>query len=110
MPSGIACPKCGSGDLIKVGAMKGRRPFWGCSNYATTQCDYRLYTSPVKEPCPKCASPFLVVGGTKAERVVKCPNEKCDFSRPLEAQGDDGEAELNAPRGRGRAAGPEATA
>ena len=93
MPSGIACPKCLSGDLIKVGAMKGRRPFWGCSNYATTQCDYRLYTAPLKETCPKCASPFLVVGGTKSERVIKCPNEKCDYSRPMEAQGDDGEAD-----------------
>jgi len=33
MPSGIGCPKCGQGELVKVGAVKGRKPFWGCTNY-----------------------------------------------------------------------------
>jgi DNA topoisomerase-1 len=84
MPSGILCPKCGTGDLTKVGAMKGRRPFWGCSNYATTQCDFRIYTAPIKETCPKCAAAFLVHGGTKSEKTIKCIREGCDYSRPAD--------------------------
>ena len=64
--------------------MKGRRPFWGCSNYATTQCDFRIYTAPIKETCPKCAAAFLVHGGTKSEKTIKCIREGCDYSRPAD--------------------------
>jgi DNA topoisomerase-1 len=93
MPTGIHCPKCG-GDVVKVGgAMKGRRPFYGCSNYATTRCDFRLYQTPVAKPCPKCAATFLVEAGGKTRPVLKCVVEGCGYDEPLEATGGAGEGE-----------------
>jgi DNA topoisomerase-1 len=65
---------------------KGRKPFWGCENYAEgdAKCDFRLYTAPIKEPCPKCGAAFLVHGGTKSEKTIKCIREGCDYSRPAD--------------------------
>lgn len=88
-PSGMRCPKCHAGDLVKVGAAKGRRPFWGCENYRAEdpakKCDFRVYSEPVREPCPKCGAGFLVRAGGKTRPVLKCVSEGCDFERSVEA-------------------------
>ncbi len=101
MPIGIRCPKCSDGEIIKVGAAKGRRPFWGCSNYATDlKCDFRLFQPPVKEPCPQCGATFLVQAGGKARPVLKCLTDGCGFERPLgggDGGDDDGGEEAPAP-------------
>ena len=84
MPSGITCPKCG-GELVKIGSAKGRKPFWGCENYRAegdAKCDYKLYTAPIKEPCPKCGASFLTLAGGKKNPVIKCVKDRCDYSRP----------------------------
>jgi len=109
MPIGIRCPKCHDGEVIKVGAAKGRRPFWGCSNYATElKCDFRLFQAPVKEACPQCNATFLVQAGGKSRPVLKCVTEGCGFERALSAadggDGDgDGAEEAPAPKFRGGA-------
>ncbi len=97
-PSGIRCPKCHAGDLVKVGAAKGRRPFWGCENFrsddAAKKCDFRVYSEPVREPCPKCGSDFLIRAGGKTRPVLKCATPDCGYEKPVEAlDGDDGEGE-----------------
>lgn len=96
MPSGITCPKCG-GDLVKIGTAKGRKPFWGCENYrnedAAKKCDYRLYQTPVKEPCPDCHSNFMVIAGGKSNPVIKCVKEGCGYSRPYDPPSADGDGD-----------------
>lgn len=78
MPLGIKCPKCKEGEIIQVGGAK-RKPFWGCSNYATTKCDFRLYQAPIRRECPQCGAAFLVKSGSKSRPVIKCIADGCGF-------------------------------
>ncbi len=104
MPTGIACPKCG-GDVVKVGSAKSRRPFWGCANYSTTKCDFRLYQPPVIKPCPKCAATFLVQAGGKTRPVLKCVTLSCGYEEAVDPTemdlegggGEDGDVSVQAP-------------
>jgi DNA topoisomerase-1 len=92
VPLGLKCPKCKEGDIIQVGGAK-RKPFWGCSNYATTKCDFRLYQPPIRRECPQCGAPFLVKSGGKTRPVIKCVAEGCGFEEidRAEIDGDEGE-------------------
>ena len=83
---GIKCPKCDKGELVERRS-KARRFFYGCSAYPA--CDYVSWEKPVKEPCPKCNSPFLVFGGKKGgEQSLKCPNKECGYTKPFNAAAD----------------------
>ena len=112
MPLGLNCPKCRVGELIKIGAAKGRRPFWGCANYATEmKCDFRLFTAPVKEACPQCAATFLTRAGGKSRPVLKCLTEGCGFERALDGtEAGDAEGDDAAPSGAPRTARPKRAA
>ncbi|HEV8384437.1 MAG TPA: type I DNA topoisomerase, partial [Candidatus Acidoferrales bacterium] len=56
---GIACPKCGKGELVERMARKGRmRRFYGCNQYP--ECDFTTPYRPIAEPCPKCGAKFIV--------------------------------------------------
>jgi DNA topoisomerase-1 len=100
VPLGIPCPKCG-GDIIEIKSRRrGGRSFYGCSNYsAAIKCDFKLWQKPVKEPCPSCGAPFLVVGGGKKNPSFVCVTENCGFKKPIEealpagAQSGDGAEE-----------------
>ncbi len=95
MPLGIKCPKCSEGDVIQVGGAK-RKPFWGCSNYATTKCDFRLYQPPVKKGCPDCKALFLVKSGGSARPVLKCVTSGCGYEEIDRAEIDgDSEGETS---------------
>jgi len=85
VPLGVPCPKCG-GDIVEIRSKKrGSRSFYGCTNYP--QCDFKLWQRPVKEPCPQCDSPFLVMGGGQKNPKLMCPKGKeCGYSRPLDEQ------------------------
>ncbi len=72
---GINCPRCG-GKMVEKRSRKGR-VFYGCMNYP--KCDFATWDRPLKEPCPKCGSPFLLSKVKKTSREVKCP--ACDYSR-----------------------------
>jgi DNA topoisomerase-1 len=89
VPLGVPCPKCG-GDLIEIrGKKRGGRPFYGCVNYANEaiKCDFKLWQKPIKEPCPLCASPFLVQGGNKNRPLIVCANKECGYKRAVEPEG-----------------------
>jgi len=50
--TGLKCPKCDTGEIIKRRARKGRkRIFWGCDKYP--DCDYASWDDPTKEEEPK---------------------------------------------------------
>jgi DNA topoisomerase-1 len=73
--TGILCPKCKKGEIMKRKSKKGKI-FWGCSNYP--KCDFVLWSEPTGEKCPKCGS--LLVKGNKK---IKCSNKNCDFEKSL---------------------------
>ena len=79
---GIACPKCGKGELVERRARKGRmRVFYGCNQYPA--CDFTTAHKPVAEPCPKCGAAFIVEKRGKQGGVRACLNDKCDWEGPL---------------------------
>ncbi len=75
---GIACPKCGTGELVERMARKGRRRvFYGCNRYP--ECDFTTPHQPILEPCPKCGAPFIVEKRGKLGTVRACLKEGCDW-------------------------------
>jgi DNA topoisomerase-1 len=82
--TGIACPKCAKGSMLKRKSRRGKI-FFSCSTYP--DCDYAVWNEPVEGPCPDCNWPILTVKTTKkrgAERV--CPQPDCKFAEPCEAE------------------------
>lgn len=81
---GVPCPKCGKekgGQLVER-TTKRRRMFYGCNRYP--DCDFTTWDKPIPEPCPKCASTYVLEKFTKTQgRFLKCPNQECDFEREL---------------------------
>jgi DNA topoisomerase-1 len=71
--TGILCPKCKKGEIVKRKSKKGK-VFWGCSNFP--ECDFVLWNEPTGEVCPKCGS--LLV---KENKKIKCSNKNCDFEK-----------------------------
>jgi len=71
--TGILCPKCKKGEIIKRKGKK-KKNFWGCSNWP--KCDFVLWSEPTREICPKCGS--LLV---KENKKIKCSNKNCNFEK-----------------------------
>jgi DNA topoisomerase-1 len=109
VPLGVPCPKCG-GDIIEIRPKKrGGRTFYGCSNWnvETIKCDFKLWQKPIPEPCPACAAPFLVNGGTKTRPMVVCANKECGFKRAASEGGaEEGAAPAAGEAGEASAAAP----
>jgi len=74
---GIACPKCGTGELAERFARKGKRVFYGCNRYP--ECDFTTPNQPIVEPCPKCGAPFIVEKRTKSGVFRSCIREGCNW-------------------------------
>ncbi len=75
---GIACPKCGTGELMERMAKKGRRRvFYGCNRYP--ECDFTTPHRPIAEACPKCGAPLLVEKRSKGGTVRSCLKEDCGW-------------------------------
>lgn len=76
--TGVACPKCNEGHLLKRKSRKGKI-FYSCGRYP--KCDYALWNEPIDKPCPKCAWPILTLKETKrAGRQIICPHEGCGYT------------------------------
>ena len=69
----ISCSKCKKGEIIKKKTKKGK-VFYACNRWP--ECDFALWEEPSGEFCPKCKS--LLV---KANKRIKCSNERCDFEK-----------------------------
>ncbi len=81
--TGVQCPKCHQGTLLKRKSRKGKL-FYSCSTYP--DCDYAVWNEPVAEPCPRCGWPVLTIKTTKSKGTEKvCPQRECSFAEPYEA-------------------------
>jgi DNA topoisomerase-1 len=80
--SGIRCPSCGKGTLLKKKSRYGTF-FYSCSTYPT--CKYAIANEPLAEPCPKCGWPILMLKTTKRRGTEKvCPQKDvCDYAEPF---------------------------
>jgi DNA topoisomerase-1 len=95
VPLGVPCPKC-AGDIIEIRSKKrGGKAFYGCANYP--KCDFKVWQKPIKEACPQCNHPFLVIAGGKNPKLVCGRGKECGYSRPLEENeplgGENGQSE-----------------
>ena len=69
---GVKCPECKEGELVEKKARRRGNTFYGCSNYP--KCEFTSAYKPVAEPCPKCASPYLLEKHLKSGSMLMCPN------------------------------------
>jgi len=80
--TGVTCPKCNEGTLMKRKSRRGK-VFFSCSRYP--KCDYAICNEPVAEPCPSCGWPILTIKTTKRRGTEKvCPQQDCSFAEPYE--------------------------
>ncbi len=80
--TGVTCPKCASGTLLKRKSRRGKI-FYSCSTYP--DCDYAIWNEPVAEPCPSCDWPILTIKTTKRKGTEKiCPQQECSFAEKVE--------------------------
>jgi DNA topoisomerase-1 len=88
--SGVQCPECKKGNLIKRKSRFGKL-FYSCSTYPT--CSYAAWNPPIAEPCPNCGWPILTIKTTKRRGVEKvCPQKECGYATPYE--GDPADAAM----------------
>ncbi len=69
--TGILCPKCQKGELMKRKSKKGKI-FYGCSLWP--KCDFVMWEKPTGEKCPKCGALL-----SEAGKKIKCPN--CNYEK-----------------------------
>ncbi|HVP15669.1 MAG TPA: type I DNA topoisomerase [Terriglobales bacterium] len=81
---GIACPRCGTGELAEKRSRRGK-VFYGCSRYP--ECDYALWDRPVATPCPQCGAAFLTEKITRQSRSLRCVNPGCGYRSAPEPVG-----------------------
>lgn len=80
--TGILCPQCGKGNMLKRKSRYGKI-FYSCSTYP--ECNYAVWNEPLNEKCPKCNWPILMLKTTKRRGTEKvCPQKECGFSEPVD--------------------------
>lgn len=89
--TGIACPKCGTGEIIEKKSKRGKI-FYSCSRYP--DCDQAYWNKPLAidgkpKLCPVCNSLMLYAG----KKNIKCSN--CDHKEPF-LEGDNAEKPVEA--------------
>ena len=75
---GVACPKCGEGEIVRRKSKKGKT-FYGCSRYP--ECDYVAWNRPAGEKCPECGEDLYVKGST-----IFCA--KCKYKAEAESSAE----------------------
>lgn len=80
--TGVECPECKEGKMVKRQSRRGRI-FFSCSRYP--DCKYAVWNEPIDKSCPKCAWPMLTVKRTKRRGTeLVCPRQTCGFVEQIE--------------------------
>ncbi len=75
--TGVDCPECHKGKMVKRQSRRGR-VFFSCSLYP--DCKYAVWNEPINQACPKCAWPMLTVKVTKKRgKELVCPRQTCGY-------------------------------
>lgn len=79
--TGVSCPECHEGSIVKRQSRRGR-VFYSCGRFP--KCKYALWNEPINKPCPKCAWPLLTIKRTKRRGAeLVCPRQTCGFVEQL---------------------------
>ena len=79
--TGIECPECHKGTLLKRKSRYGKI-FYSCSTYPT--CTYAVWNEPIEQACPRCAWPVMTIKTTKRRGTEKvCPRKECGYAEPM---------------------------
>ena len=83
--TGITCPECKTGHLLKRQSRRGK-VFFSCANYPT--CRYAIWHEPVDQPCPNCAWPILTIKYTKKRGAeLICPRQpQCHYTQSIDSE------------------------
>jgi DNA topoisomerase I len=80
--TGVPCPKCHNGTLVRRKSRRGKE-FFSCSTYP--KCDYAIWNEPINEPCPQCGWPILTLKTSQRKGTERlCPQKECGFSEAVE--------------------------
>jgi DNA topoisomerase-1 len=74
---GVDCPREDCDGFLTEKRSRRGKPFYGCSNYGKTGCDFVLWDRPIPTPCPECGAPFLIKKENKRGVTLKC--NTCDY-------------------------------
>ncbi len=80
--TGVECPECGEGELVKRKSKKKGKKFFGCSTYP--DCEYMLWDKPISQPCPECDGQLVEKYSRKYGEYVKCVDCGYKGDRPEE--------------------------
>ena len=80
---GVDCPKPGCGGFLTEKRSRRGKPFYGCSNYSKTGCDFVSWDRPVKEACPDCGAKFLLQKYTKRGPKQRCATPGCGYTHDM---------------------------
>jgi len=84
--TGIACPECEGGTLIRRKTRRGKI-FYGCSKYP--KCKFATWDEPVERPCPECARTFLLRKSPKqGTPYLYCSDKDCPYREEAEPGSD----------------------
>ena len=79
---GITCPEPGCGGQLVERRTKRGKTFFSCTNYPT--CKFALWTRPVREPCPRCAAPFMTDRVARGGKLTRsCIREECGYKQEI---------------------------
>ena len=79
--SGVKCPECGEGELLRRKSRRGKS-FYSCSSYP--KCRFVLWDKPLPQACPNCQGPYILERFTKKQGLVRyCPNKECDYREAI---------------------------
>lgn len=80
--SGVHCPECEKGELVRRRSRRGRL-FYGCSSYP--ECKFMLWQKPLNLSCPSCGAAYLLERVTKKQGVSHfCNNSECGYKEIIE--------------------------
>ena len=85
---GVACPKCGKGQVVKRRSKKGR-VFYGCDQYP--ECEFVTWEKPTGEKCPSCGEGYLVEHVTKNGVSKICTNKECNYKEEINGERNESE-------------------
>lgn len=84
LDTGVECPECKQGKIVKRQSRRGR-VFFSCDRYP--ECKYAIWNEPINQACPKCAWPILSIKKTKKRGTeLVCPRQTCGY---VEQVGED---------------------
>lgn len=84
--TGVKCPQCHQGQLVKRRSRYGKY-FYSCERYP--DCKYAVFNPPLTQSCPECQWPILTQKETKRYGKQKvCPQKSCNYKVKIEEAED----------------------